>query len=163
LERINQFYMKAKILSLAFGIFALTTFAQTENDYLEIVRDVLKTEKKAAIADVMMLTEEESQPFWSLYNEFESALYEVHNKRIDIIKDYAKNYETMTDEKADELTNRMFKFESELMKIEKTYYKKFKKIVPAGKAAKLMQANNKIETMVNYELAASIPLVETMK
>jgi hypothetical protein len=109
----------------------------------------------------MMLTEEESQPFWSLYNQFESALYEVHNKRIAIIKDYAANYESMTDEKADELTNRMFKFEAELMKIEKTYYNKFKKIVPAGKAAKLMQANNKIETMVNYDLALTIPLVET--
>jgi len=155
--------MKAKILSLVLGIFTLTTFAQTENDYIEIVRDVLKTEKKAAIADVMMLTEEESQPFWSLYNQFESALYEVHNKRLNIIKEYAENYESMTDEKADELTNRMFKFEAELMKIEKTYYNKFKKIVPAGKAAKLMQANNKIETMVNYELAASIPLVETAK
>jgi len=155
--------MKKRILSLAFGLLAITAISQTENDYLEIVRDVLKTEKKAAIADVMMLSEEESQPFWSLYNEFESALYEVHNKRINIIRDYADNYETMTDEKADELTNRMFKFEAELMKIEKTYYNKFKKIVPAGKAAKLMQANNKIETMVNYELAASIPLVETMK
>lgn len=151
-----------KILSiLVFTAFALSSYAQTENDYLEIVRDVLKTEKKAAIADVMMLSEEESQPFWSLYNQFESALYEVHNKRVAIIKDYAANYENMTDEKADELTKRMFQFEGELMKIEKSYYNKFKKIVPAGKAAKLMQANNKIETMVDYELATSIPLVET--
>jgi hypothetical protein len=153
--------MKKTLSVLAFVALSLVSFAQTENDYLEIVRDVLKTEKKAAIADVMMLTEEESQPFWSLYNQFESALYEVHNKRIAIIKDYAANYESMTDEKADELTNRMFKFEAELMKIEKTYYNKFKKIVPAGKAAKLMQANNKIETMVNYDLALTIPLVET--
>jgi len=155
--------MKRKILSIFLGLLAITAFSQTENDYLEIVRDVLKTEKKAAIAEVMMLSEEESQPFWTLYNQFESALYEVHNKRINIIKDYADNYETMTDEKADDLTNRMFKFEAELMKIEKSYYSKFKKIIPAGKAAKLMQANNKIETMVNYELAASIPLVETTK
>lgn len=153
--------MKKTLSVLAFVAITLVSFAQTENDYLEIVRDVLKTEKKAAIADVMMLTEEESQPFWSLYNQFESALYEVHNKRIAIIKDYAANYESMTDEKADELTNRMFKFEAELMKIEKTYYNKFKKIVPAGKAAKLMQANNKIETMVNYDLALTIPLIET--
>jgi len=153
--------MKKTLSILTFVALSVFSFAQTENDYLEIVRDVLKTEKKAAIADVMMLTEEESQPFWSLYNQFESALYEVHNKRIAIIKDYAANYESMTDEKADQLVNEIFKFEAELMKIEKSYYNKFKKIVPAGKAAKLMQANNKIETMVNYDLALTIPLVET--
>jgi len=153
--------MKKTVSVLAFVALSLVSFAQTENDYLEIVRDVLKTEKKAAIADVMMLTEDESQPFWSLYNQFESALYEVHNKRIAIIKDYAANYENMTDEKADELINGMFKYETELMKIEKSYYKKFKKIVPAGKAAKLMQANNKIENMVNYDLSLTIPLIET--
>lgn len=155
--------MKKIAICLMLGFASLSTFAQSDNDYMEIVRDVLKTEKKAAIADVMMLTDEESQPFWNLYNQFESALYEVHNQRIEIIKDYAANYESMTDEKAEELTNRMFKFESERLKIEKSYFNKFKKIVSPAKAAKFMQAHNKIETMVNYELAESIPLIEKTK
>ncbi len=52
-----------QILLLAFALFftALSS-AQTENDYLEMSREVLKVEKKAAIADVMELTEAESQP-----------------------------------------------------------------------------------------------------
>lgn len=50
---------------------SLNAFSQTDNDYLEIARDVLKTEKKTAIAEVMQLSESESQPFWDLYNEYQ--------------------------------------------------------------------------------------------
>ena len=93
------------IIALALTALCLTSSmnAQTDNDYLEISRDVLKVEKKAAITEVMDLSEAQSQPFWNLYNEYQGKLYTVHNKRIDGIKNFAKNYENMSDEKADEL------------------------------------------------------------
>jgi hypothetical protein len=135
--------------------------AQTGNDYLEMARDVLKTEKKAAIAEVMQLTEAESAPFWELYNEYQGKLYLVANERIAIIKDYAEHYETLTDEKADELWLAAMAYAQEVLKLEKQYYKKFKKILSAGKAARLFQAENKIETMIDAQLALEIPLIET--
>ena len=49
----------------------------------------------------------------------------------------------------------------ESAKLEKSYYKKFKKILPAGKAAKFFQVENKIETMIDAQLALEIPLIET--
>ena len=135
--------------------------AQTDNDYLEVSRDVLKTEKKAAIAEVMELSDAESQPFWNLYNEYQSALYLIENKRIDLIKDYADNYENLSEEKADELWNGAMSYESELLKLKKKYYKKFKKILPAGKAAKYFQAESKIESLINASLSLEIPMIET--
>jgi len=151
-----------KLLSIV-GIFLFSAgiYAQTENDYLELARDVLKTEKKAVIAEVMQLTESESTPFWELYNEYQGKYYLVANKRIAIIMDYAENYESMTDEKADELWLSSLAYAQEVLKLEKQYYKKFKKILPAGKAARFFQAENKIETMIDAQLALEIPLVET--
>jgi hypothetical protein len=52
---------------------------------------VLKTEKKAAVAEAMQLSETESAPFWELYNEFNAELYKVHTERVNIIKDFAAN------------------------------------------------------------------------
>ncbi len=153
--------MKKILLFTVALFFASSISAQTENDYLEIARDVLKVEKKAAIADVMDLSETESQPFWNLYNEYQGKLYTVHNKRIDGIKDFAKNYENMTDEKAEELWMNYMGYQSELLKLKKGYYKKFKKILPTGKAVRFFQAENKIETLVNAELALEIPMIET--
>lgn len=151
-----------KILFVAVAVlFSVSVSAQSDNDYLEMAREVLKVEKKAAVAEAMELTDAESQPFWTLYNEFQSALYLVQNKRIDIIQNYSDNYESLSDEKADELWNSSMKFEQEILKLNKKYYSKFKKILPMGKAARFMQLENKIETLVNAQLALDIPLIET--
>ena len=153
--------MKSLLSFFIVAIISVTAYAQTDNDYLEIARDVLKTEKKAVIAEIMQLTETESQPFWDMYNEYQGKLYLVQNKRIAIIKDYAENSENLTDEKADELWLASQAYSEEILKLEKVYYKKFKKILPAGKAARFFQAENKIEAMINANLALEIPLIET--
>ena len=153
--------MKKIILVISACVFSLAMYAQTENDYLELTRDVVKMEKKAAITEVMQLTEAESVPFWTLYNEYQGKLYLVQNKRIAIIKDFAENYENLTDEKADELWTSTMAYSQEILKLKKAYYSKFKKILPAGKAARFFQAENKIETMINAQLALDIPLIDT--
>lgn len=142
-------------------LFGLQAFGQTSDDYIEVARTVLNTEKKAAIAETMMLSEAESGPFWDLYNEYNAKIYSTQNDRIAIIKDYANNYESLSDEKADELWKRAMKYRQDLLKLQKSYYKKFKKILPAGKAARYFQAENKIAALIDAELALNIPLVET--
>ena len=153
--------MKKLFFAITIIFFGTQLMAQSDNDYLELAREVLKTEKKAAIAEIMQLTDDESQPFWNLYNEYQGKLYLVQNKRIDIIKDFIENYETMTDEKADELWTNSMSYSQEILKLKKSYYTKFKKILPAGKAARFFQAENKIEALINAELAFDIPLIET--
>jgi len=152
--------MRKLILVTAIIMLSIQSYAQTENDYLEISRDILKVEKKAAIADIMKLTDEESVVFWELYNEYESKNYLIQNKRVAIIKDFADSYENLSAEKADELLLKSFEFEAEVLKLNKTYYKKFKKIIPVGEAAKLFQALGKIDKLVNAQLALEIPLLE---
>ena len=153
--------MKTLFSFIALVVISVSANAQTENDYLEIAREVLKTEKKAVIAELMQLSDEESQPFWNIYNEYQGKLYLVQNKRIEIIRDYSEHFETLTGEKADELYTKSMAFKQEILKLEKQYYKKFKKILPAGKAARFFQAENKIETMIDANLSLEIPLIET--
>lgn len=153
--------MKKILIFISVCFFTVSSFAQSDNDYLELSREVLKAEKKAVIAEVMNLTDAQSQPFWNLYNEYQGALYIVQNKRIAIITDYSEHFENLSDEKADELWISSQKYSQELLKLKGQYYKKFKKILPAGKAARFFQAENKIETMINAQLALEIPLIET--
>ena len=155
--------MKTKTILLATGLFMMISpvFAQTMDDYLEVARDALGTEKKVAIADNMELNDNESGPFWELYNEYNAKLFEVHTERVNIIKAFAANYESMTDEKADALWNASLDYQTKLLKLNKSYYKKFKKILPAGRAAQYFQLENKIAALINAELALEIPLLET--
>ena len=151
-----------KILFAAVALaFSISIQAQSANDYLELTREVLKAEKKAAVTEAMQLTDAESQPFWNLYNEYQTSLYTVQNKRIAIIKDFSENYESLSDEKANELWVSTMKYRQELLKLKKRYYNKFKKVVSPGKAARFMQLENKIETLIDAQLAIDIPLMET--
>ena len=78
--------MKKIILPLILIFAGTSLFAQSEDDYIEIVRYVLDTEKKAAIAEVMNLTPQQGEIFWPLYKEYTSKAYDIQSKRIKIIK-----------------------------------------------------------------------------
>lgn len=152
--------MKTYLITLLAFIFSISSFAQSSNDYLELAREVLKAEKKAIIAEAIDLSEDESQAFWNLYNEYQSKLYIIQNKRIATLKNYAENFDALSPEKADQLWNEYINQQGEILKLKKKYYKKFKKIISLKKTVILFQAENKIEIMINAQLAIEIPLVE---
>ncbi len=154
--------MKKLIIGIVFVFAGAGLFAQNANDYLEVTRGVLKKEKKAAIAEVMQLTEEESTTFWPLYNEYNDKMYSINTRLYNVIKDYSDNYVSMTDEKAKELWTEVIKIDQDLLKLHKSYFKKFDKILSTIKAVRYFQAENKIKTMVDAELAMQIPLFEDM-
>ena len=108
----------------------------------------------------MNLTDQESKPFWELYNEYDLELTKIQNKRLDLIYDFAEHYDTMTDEKADEIWSNYQSYQTALLKIQKKYYKKFKKVLPVGKAAMYFQVENKIATLISAEISLSIPLID---
>lgn len=153
--------MKRSILLITLILFTYLAKAQSSDDYIELARDILKTEKKAAIAEGMDLTDTEIAPFWELYNEFNSKLSQTQNQRVALIKNYAQNYETMTDEKSDEIMKSFFKYQQDITKLKKSYYGRFKKILPTTKAARYFQLENKIQALVDAELSLQIPLIET--
>ena len=155
--------MKKNLIVIALILSGTLMFAQNDRDYLEVTREVLKTEKKASIAEAMDLSETESPAFWALYNEYNEKMYVINTKLFDVIKDYSDNYENMTDEKATELWSNAMNIEMELLKLEKSYFKRFLKILPGTKAVRYLQAENKIKSLVDAQLSLQIPLFEEIK
>lgn len=155
--------MKKLLFGIALIYSSFGLFAQNANDYLEVTREVLKTEKKALIAEAMELTEAESPAFWSLYNEYNEKMYVINTKLFDVIKDYSEHYENMSNEKAVELWTNAMEIETDLLKLEKTYFKKFLKILPGTKAVRYLQAENKVKNLVDAQLALQVPLFEEKK
>jgi len=153
--------MKKLILSVIVLFSASVMISQTVDDYMEVQRGVLKTEKKAIVAEAMQFTEAESTVFWPLYNEYNDKMYVLNTKVYNLIKDYAEHYgETMTNEKAVEIWTNSMKIEAELASLERTYFKKFQKILSGKKAARYFQLENKINNLINAELALEIPLMD---
>lgn len=152
--------MKKLLFGIVLFFSSFGLFAQNSNDYLEVQRDVLKTEKKALIAEAMKLTEAESPAFWSLYNEYNEKMFIINTKLFEVIKDYSEHYENMSNEKAVLLWTNAMNIEAELLKLEKTYFKKFLKILPGTKAVRYLQAENKVKNLVDAQLSIQVPLFQ---
>jgi len=152
--------MKKLLLS---ALFLLSTFAlnaQTTDDMIELIKSDVKTNRKAIITESMNFTEAESAAFWPIYTEFEIELEKLATKRISNIKDYAANYETMTNEKADQLMKNAFDFQSSRVKLNESYYKKFAKVLTPTTAAKYMQVENQIQLLIDVSIVSELPLVK---
>jgi hypothetical protein len=109
--------MKKLILILVFVLASSVGYAQ--DAYIELLRSDVKTQKVAIITQIMQFTSEEAKIFWPVYREYDVELTKLGDARIELIKDYAQYYETMTDQKAKELVERALKLEGKRTKLEK--------------------------------------------
>ena len=51
-------------------------------------------------------------------------------------------------------------YQTQLLKKQKAYYKKFKKILPTTKVVRYFQLENKIDAMIDAQLALELPLLQ---
>jgi hypothetical protein len=150
-----------KKLFLIFVLFTSTSIlAQDVDSYIELLKSDIKTDKKVLITETMEFTQQQSEKFWPIYNEFEHELDKLSSKRIANIKDFAANYDSLTDKKADELIKNSFSFLEDRMSLNKKYYKKFAEALTPIVAAKYMQLENQIQLMIDLSIAANLPYAE---
>jgi hypothetical protein len=129
-------------------------------DNMEILRESARSEVKLVIAKNMQLTESEAKAFWPVYDSFQAEMKKLNDTRLQIIQDYAKSFDSMTDETAKKILERSMANEKERLKLKESYLPKFQKVLPAKKVGRFYQLQNKIEAIFNFELAAQIPLVK---
>jgi GTPase involved in cell partitioning and DNA repair len=152
-------------IALCTGI-SVSSFAQVNEEMsdftneIEAMRTVLQTERKILIMNEMTLTAEEAGKFWPIHDEYRAEVKKIGNLRVKVITDYAASYETMTDEVAKQLLDESIKFEEQLIKLKKKHVKKFRAILPDIKVTRYFQLENKLDAIIDYDLAAQIPLME---
>ena len=149
-----------KLLLFVFLFSLANVFAQDVDSYIEQLKSEIKADKKALITETMAFTEKESQAFWPIYTDFEYELDKLSSKRISNIKDFAANYDSLTDKKADELIKNSFSFQEERLSLNQKYYKKFAEALTPTVAAKYMQLENQIQLIIDMGIAANLPLAK---
>jgi hypothetical protein len=108
----------------------------------------------------MQFTNEEANAFWPVYREYEFEFAKIGDARIALIKDYARTYETMTDEKAKELIQEALKLEGRRTKLKRKYFRKFDRVLPSKTVAKFFQLENQINLLIDLQIASELPLIK---
>jgi hypothetical protein len=127
---------------------------------INITRKVINDKRNTAIAYNMSFTQKEKEKFWPIYREYREAMGKVGDKRVAVIVDYAEHMNAMTEAKAKQLLDRSFAVEKETIKVKERYVRQFRKFLPQTKVVRLMQVENRMDSMIDLKLAEGIPLME---
>jgi hypothetical protein len=140
-------------------LLASPGFADDTASTIEVARSMAETERKAIVAGNMSLTEEEAERFWPVYNEYREKMRKVGDMRVEVIRDLAAEFETLDDERAEQLLRETLDFQADRVKLRKSFIKKFNAAIPARKTVRFFQIDNKLDTIIDFKLASEIPLV----
>jgi len=148
-------------LAAIMAFVSIPAFTQDKPaDNMELVREKIAADKKLFVAEIMKLTEAEARAFWPVYDSYQKELSKLFDRKIKLIQDYAKNYETMSDEVAKKLLDEYMAIEGEYLKLRQSYLRKFRKVLSEKKVVRYYQIDNKIKAVLEYELARQIPLMK---
>ena len=156
-----------KIVQVAvLSIVALTATSVLAQDKpadtnMQILLDKVKADKKLVVAANMDLTDAEGKGFWPIYEAYQKDLQGINERLGKTILAYADAYnnKTLTDAQALQFTNEAIAIDQDEVTLRKTYAAKLSGVLPAKKAARYLQIENKIRAAIRYDLASGIPLV----
>ena len=148
--------------AIAAGL-AASAMAQTAGTTnMEILRQKIKADKKLVVAENLKLTDAEGTTFWPVYDAYQKDLQAINQRLTAAILAYADAYNKgpVTNETAKRLLEESLAIDEAEAKLKSASAPKILAALPATKAARYIQIENKIRAAVRYELAAGIPLVE---
>lgn len=125
---------------------------------IHLTRVAIGAQRQALITHGMDLTVEEMQRFWPLYREYRLAAETLGDQLVDLLLIYAENYQTLTDETADQLLTEASRIDTERASLKAKYLPKFRSVLPARKVVRFYQLENKLDIAILAELAQEIPL-----
>jgi hypothetical protein len=153
--------LRARLLLIMTLFVAAPVFAGPAADAnLEILRDTIRANKKALVAANLTLSDTEAAAFWPLYDRYEGELKDVNDRLVKIIEEYTKDYRSLSDQRAQKLSEDYLTVEEDRAKVRRAYFADFIKVLPGKKAARFYQIENKMNAVVRYDLAATIPVLE---
>lgn len=128
--------------------------------YIELLRADLKSKKAEVITEVMQFNDGQATAFWPLYREYDLELSKLGDEKLSIIQEYAANYLSMTDEKADHLAGRVMALDDRKMELRKKFYPRFKTALGAVMAVRFFQVENQIHLVLDLQIASGLPIIE---
>jgi len=152
--------MTAFTIAAALVVPALAQNAGTTN--MEILRQKIKSDKKLLVAQNLNLTDAEGAAFWPVYEAYQKELQQINERLSTTINAYADAYNKgpVANDAAKKLIDEALAIDDAELQLKKAAIPKVMAALPAMKAARYIQIENKIRAAIRYELAASIPLVQ---
>jgi len=120
------------LLSTFLPAQAATVSAKPLSDSdIQLLRSDVQAGKNEIITATMQLTDAESTAFWPIYRDYARDQQKIGDERVALVKDYAASYDTLDDNKAKDMVQRMINIDDKTLNLREDYWPKFMKALGA--------------------------------
>jgi len=150
----------ACMLSSSVAYAADTGAADVAQAQPGVLLDTIRANRKALVAVNLDLSPEEADKFWPLYDRYQKEISAIGDRVVAIVDDYTASFRDLSNDKAQKLMEDYLAAEAERLQVRRAYLGEFTKILPGRTVARFYQIENKMDAVLRYELAATIPVVD---
>jgi len=131
-----------------------------ERAYVRLLRSDLKTKKEAIIKEDMQLTPQQAAAFWPIYKNYDAEQNKLIDQKLAVFQDYALNFMTTNDEKADQIAQRVIALDDQRLALRKKYYQLMKSAIPTVLVVRFFHVENQIQSLMDLQIDSTLPIVE---
>ena len=131
--------------------------------YAELLRQDVRTLKVAIITEVVGFTEEEDRAFWPIYREYDLEMSKLADERVRMIRDYAADFATITDERAASLAATALDLEARRNAAKAKCYERVKTALSPRTALRFLQVEHQLQLLIDLQIAAALPVAPAGK
>ncbi|GAA4820111.1 hypothetical protein GCM10023331_00640 [Algivirga pacifica] len=123
----------------------------------------IELEQRESIRQALPLTEEEQQVFWPLYDEYSIEKNKLREDKILLIQTYLQEYSNLSDKESNTLTWEGLLLREKGVDLDKKYFKKMSKVLPAKTVGRFFQIESQLQTLNNWRIINNFPLIRNQK
>ena len=135
--------------------------SQTATDQdIQLLRQDIRSKRKQLIAANLKLTDAEATKFWPVYDQYTAEMTKINDQKVALIKEYASQWGTITDEQASSLIKRSLAVDEQIAQLRIKYLPIFSQVVPGKTVATFFQYDRRLQSIIDLQLASQIPVVQ---
>ena len=127
---------------------------------MQALRAAVKADKRAYVAATLALTDAEAKKFWPAYDAYQRTLDMTNRQRNRAVEDVVALNKPLSDAYARILASELVAADEAEIKARRKMLGRVLKALPATKAARYMQIEDKIRDAAAYDIAVTIPLIK---
>jgi Spy/CpxP family protein refolding chaperone len=128
------------------------------DDFIELLRKDVRSQKKQIIAENMGLSAADAEKFWPVYDQYAAELSRIYDTKLALLNDYTENYGSMTGEQAENYIRKRAEVEQSIMQLRLKYMPAFRKVLSGRETALFYQLDWRLGLAIDVELV-QVPLI----
>lgn len=127
------------------------------NAYVELLKGDVEGNREAIVKEILQLSPEEGNVFWPIYREYDKELRALNAAGAEAVQAYAREFQALSDARADELLNTSFQVDRQRVDLKKKYYEKMKAALSATTAARFFEVDRQLQAIGDLQVSSVLP------